>query len=81
MSVTARFKSDAFEAIHASASAMLKVGTIDKATMCRFDEACLAVPVVARAKARFGSGLDMTTEQQLAQAGALIILYCLPILL
>lgn len=47
MSVTARFRSDAFEAIHASASAMLKIGTIDKATMGRFDETCLAVPVVA----------------------------------
>ena len=35
---------DAFEAIHASASAMLKVGAIDKATMRSFDENCLAVP-------------------------------------
>lgn len=47
MSVTARFKSDACEAIHTSALAMLKVGTIDKVTMRRFDETCLAVPVVA----------------------------------
>ena len=39
-----RYKSDAFEAIHSSASAMLRVGTIDQATMREFDEACLAVP-------------------------------------
>lgn len=39
-----KFKSDAFEAIHSSASAMFKVGAIDKATMHEFDEACLSVP-------------------------------------
>jgi putative transcriptional regulator len=39
-----RYKSDAFEAIHSSASAMFKVGAIDKATMREFDEACLAAP-------------------------------------
>jgi putative transcriptional regulator len=39
-----KFKSDAFEAIHSSASAMLQVGAIDKATMREFDEACLSVP-------------------------------------
>lgn len=39
-----RFKSDAFEAIHSSVSAMYRVGTIDKATMRRFDESCLTVP-------------------------------------
>lgn len=47
MPATTRFKSGAFEAIHSSALAMLKVGTIDKVTMRRFDETCLAVPVVA----------------------------------
>jgi putative transcriptional regulator len=40
----AKYKSDAFEAIHASASAMHKVGAIDKATMRSFDQTCLAVP-------------------------------------
>jgi putative transcriptional regulator len=40
-----KFKSDAFEAIHSSASAMFRVGAIDKATMREFDEACLVVPV------------------------------------
>ena len=36
------YKSNAFEAIHASAKAMLKVGAIDKATMRNFDETCLS---------------------------------------
>jgi putative transcriptional regulator len=39
-----RFKSDAFEAIHSSASAMLRVGAIDKATMREFDKSCLLTP-------------------------------------
>ncbi|MGI4861510.1 MAG: helix-turn-helix domain-containing protein [Janthinobacterium lividum] len=38
------FKSDAYEAIHANASGMYRSGTIDKTTMRRFDETCLAVP-------------------------------------
>lgn len=44
MTAKRRFKSDAFEAIHGSASALRKVGAIDKATMRSFDESCLAVP-------------------------------------
>src|ERR1039458_8921161 len=39
-----KFKSDAFEAIHSSASAMLRVGAIDKARMRECDEPCLSVP-------------------------------------
>lgn len=39
-----KYKSDAFEAIHSSASALLKVGAINKETMRGFDESCLAVP-------------------------------------
>jgi putative transcriptional regulator len=39
-----KFKSDAFEAIHSSVSGMYRAGTIDKATMRKFDESCLAVP-------------------------------------
>ncbi len=39
-----KFKSDAFEAIHSSAAGMLRTGTIDKTTMRRFDETCVAVP-------------------------------------
>ena len=42
--MTTKFKSDAFEAIHSSASGMFRVGTIDKATMRRFDQSCLTVP-------------------------------------
>jgi len=39
-----KFKSDAYEAIHSSASALFEVGAIDKATMRTFDVSCLAVP-------------------------------------
>ena len=39
-----RFKSDAFEAIHSSASALYEIGAINKATMRGFDEACLSKP-------------------------------------
>lgn len=41
-----KFKSDAFEAIHASASALKKIGAINQTTMRKFDESCLAVPEV-----------------------------------
>ena len=37
------FKSEAFAAIHASASALHKVGAIDKATMRDFDEQSLSL--------------------------------------
>jgi len=51
MSAKPKFKSNAFEAIHSSASALLKVGTIDKATMRDFDETCLAAtPTIAPAE-------------------------------
>jgi putative transcriptional regulator len=36
--------SNAFEAIHSSATAMLRAGAIDKATMREFDKACLLAP-------------------------------------
>jgi len=39
-----KFKNDAFAAIHASATALQKVGAIDQTTMRQFDETCLAVP-------------------------------------
>lgn len=45
MSKTRRYKSDAFAAIHSSASALYKVGAIDKTTMRSFDDNCLTVPV------------------------------------
>lgn len=44
MATKRKYKSDAFEAIHSSVEGMHRVGTIDKATMRRFDESCLAVP-------------------------------------
>jgi putative transcriptional regulator len=37
-----KFKSEAFESIHGSASALLEIGAIDKATMRKFDESCIA---------------------------------------
>jgi putative transcriptional regulator len=44
MTTKAKFKSEVFEAIHSSASALRKVGAIDKATMRSFDVSCLASP-------------------------------------
>jgi putative transcriptional regulator len=44
MATKSKFRSDAFEAIHASASALHKVGAIDKATMRSFDESCISTP-------------------------------------
>jgi putative transcriptional regulator len=44
MTAKPKFKSEIREGIHASASALYKVGAIDKATMREFDESCLAVP-------------------------------------
>lgn len=45
MSNKQKFKSDAFEAIHSSADALLKVGAINKATMREFDQSCLTTLV------------------------------------
>ncbi len=44
MTTKPKFKSDAFEAIHSSASGLFKVGGIDKATMREFDDSCLTIP-------------------------------------
>ena len=44
MATKRKFKSEAFDAIHSSACALLKVGAIDKATMREFDQSCLATP-------------------------------------
>ncbi len=44
---TPRYKSEAFEAIHASAAALHKVGAIPKATLREFDASCLIkIPVI-----------------------------------
>ncbi|WP_420232510.1 DNA-binding protein [Pseudomonas sp. ABY48] len=40
--MTKKIRSEAFESIHSSAEALLKIGAIDKATMREFDEACMA---------------------------------------
>jgi putative transcriptional regulator len=44
MTTKHKFKSDAFEAIHASANALFEVGAIDKTTLRNFDQSCLAMP-------------------------------------
>jgi putative transcriptional regulator len=44
MTAKRKFKSDAFAAIHASATSLLEVGAIDKTTMREFDESCLSKP-------------------------------------
>lgn len=44
MAKKTKFKSDAFEAIHTSATALHKIGALDKATMREFDASCLARP-------------------------------------
>lgn len=44
MATKSKFKSDAFEAIHSSASALYKVGAIDKTTLRSFDVSCLTTP-------------------------------------
>ena len=46
MTVKAKFKSDAFEAVHSAALGLHRAGTIDKATMRGFDETSLAAPPV-----------------------------------
>lgn len=48
MATRRKFRSDAFEAIHSSASAMYKVGAIDKTTMRSFDQSCLRTPPVLK---------------------------------
>ena len=44
MTIKRKYKSEAFEAIHSLARALVKVGAIDKATMREFDQSCLAMP-------------------------------------
>ena len=48
--MNATWNSDAFEAIHSSASALFEVGAIDKQTMKEFDESCLSVPIRMKPK-------------------------------
>jgi putative transcriptional regulator len=44
MATNKKFKSNAFEAIHSSATALHRVGAIDKTTMKSFDDSCLVAP-------------------------------------
>jgi putative transcriptional regulator len=50
MTTKRKFKSDAFEAIHSSASALHRVGALSKTTMREFDESCLieATPIAPK---------------------------------
>ncbi len=41
MKTTHKYKSEAFEAIHSSASALHNIGAIDKTTMRDFDDSCI----------------------------------------
>ncbi len=51
MATKRKFKSAAFEAIHSSATALHKVGAIDKTTMKGFDDSCLtALPTLKPAQ-------------------------------
>jgi len=50
MAMNKKFKTDAFEAIHESALALDSVGAIDKATMRKFDEACLVKTPIYESK-------------------------------
>lgn len=44
MATRRKYKDDMSEAIHSSASALFKIGAMDKATMRHFDESCMSVP-------------------------------------
>ena len=44
MTSKAKFKSDAFEAVHSAAIGLYHAGTINKTTLREFDDSCLAVP-------------------------------------
>lgn len=50
MTTKPKFKSDAFAAIHASATALQRVGAINQTTMRQFDESCLATPIALAPK-------------------------------
>jgi putative transcriptional regulator len=53
MTTKAKFKRDAFEAIHCAADGLHRAGTIDKGTMRGFDASCLAaLPVFAAGQIR-----------------------------
>lgn len=50
MPTKSKYKSDAYEAIHASARALHAVGAVNKTTMRGFDVACLSTPTEIKPK-------------------------------
>ncbi len=48
MTAKSKYKSDAFEAIHASAQALQRAGAIDPVTMRNFDALCLTAPSILK---------------------------------
>jgi putative transcriptional regulator len=50
MTTKRKFKTDAFAAIHSSASALHKAGAMSKAAMRDFDTACLTTPAEIKPK-------------------------------
>ncbi len=50
MGTSRRFRSEAAGAIHSAVTGMYRAGTIDKATMRKFDESCLTQPPAIDAK-------------------------------
>jgi putative transcriptional regulator len=44
MALKRKYKSEIAEVVHTSASALYRMGAMDKATMREFDESCLSVP-------------------------------------
>ncbi|MBC7719810.1 MAG: XRE family transcriptional regulator [Chitinophagaceae bacterium] len=69
------FKSDAFEAIHSSASALREIGAIDKTTMCRVDAAALKKSPKQNLLTPSPKELDKALAKSARQAEALAAAY------
>jgi len=66
-----RAKSDAFEAIHSAAAALLEVGAIDRKTMRLFDASCLTPPnMTAKDVKRIRAKLRVSQEVLAKSIGA-----------
>jgi putative transcriptional regulator len=50
MTVSQKYKSEAFESIHRSVEGMYRSGTVDESTMRHFDESCLVTPTLIAPK-------------------------------
>jgi putative transcriptional regulator len=44
VTIKRKFRSEISEAVHSAVEGMYRAGTIDQATMRRFDESCLVIP-------------------------------------